>query len=76
MDIGLPELLIVLVIVIVVFGVGRVGALGGELGRAIHAFRQGLRDDPRATPGDETASGLDDSNAAPRSEPGSHSDRI
>ncbi len=65
MDIGLPELLIVLVIVIVVFGVGRVGALGGELGRAIRAFRQGLRDDPPASPDDETASGRDRSEPPP-----------
>lgn len=45
MDIGLPELLIILVIVILIFGVGRVGALGGELGNAIRQFREGLRDD-------------------------------
>ncbi len=48
MDIGLPELLIVLVIVILIFGVGRVGALGGELGNAIRQFRQGLKDDTAA----------------------------
>ena len=46
MDIGLPELLIVLVIVILIFGVGRVGALGGELGTAIRQFRDGLKDEP------------------------------
>ncbi len=53
MDIGLPELLIVLVIVILIFGVGRVGALGGELGTAIRQFREGLKDEA-ATPTDAT----------------------
>ena len=45
MDIGAPELLIVLLIVVVVFGVGRVGKLGGELGSAIREFRRGVGGD-------------------------------
>jgi sec-independent protein translocase protein TatA len=45
MDIGAPELLIVLVIVVVIFGVGRVGKLGGELGSAIREFRGGIGGD-------------------------------
>ena len=40
--IGLPELLIVLVIVLLIFGVGRVSRMGGELGKGIRAFRDGL----------------------------------
>ena len=32
MDIGAPELLIILLIVIVLFGVGRIGRVAGELG--------------------------------------------
>jgi len=40
--IGLPELLIVLVIVLLIFGVGRVSRMGGELGKGIRAFREGL----------------------------------
>jgi sec-independent protein translocase protein TatA len=42
MDIGVPELLIVLVIVVLIFGVGRVGKLGSELGKGIRSFREGL----------------------------------
>ena len=38
--IGLPELVIVLVIVVLVFGVGRLGDLGGALGKSIKNFRQ------------------------------------
>ncbi len=40
--IGLPEVLIVLVIVLLVFGVGRIAQLGGELGKGIRAFKEGL----------------------------------
>jgi len=43
MEIGLPELIIVLVIVVLLFGVGRVGEIGGELGSAIRQFREGLK---------------------------------
>ena len=44
MDIGAPELLIILVIVILLFGVGRVGKIGGELGSAVANFRKGLEE--------------------------------
>ncbi len=50
MDIGAPELIIVLVIVLLVFGVGRVANLGGELGKAIHAFRSALQSDEKEAP--------------------------
>lgn len=50
--IGLPEIIIVLVIVLLVFGVGRIGQLGGELGKGIRAFKEGLsgknEDEPRS----------------------------
>jgi sec-independent protein translocase protein TatA len=42
MDIGAPELLIVLFIVVLLFGPGRLVKMGGELGRGIREFRQGL----------------------------------
>ena len=42
MDIGFPELLIVLVIVMLLFGPGRIARAMGELGRGIHAFKEGL----------------------------------
>jgi sec-independent protein translocase protein TatA len=38
--IGAPELIIILVIVIVVFGVGRLGEVGGALGKGIREFRK------------------------------------
>jgi len=41
---GGTELIIILVIVILLFGVGRVGKIGGELGKGIREFRAGISD--------------------------------
>lgn len=45
MDLGAPELLLILLIVILLFGVGRIGKIGRELGSGIRAFRDGLEGD-------------------------------
>lgn len=42
--IGWPELLIVLAVVLLVFGVGRIARVGGELGKGVSAFREGLKE--------------------------------
>lgn len=42
MDIGVPELLIILVIVIVLFGPGRFGKILGELGTGLRSFKDSL----------------------------------
>ena len=42
MELGTPELLLILVIVILIFGVGRIGKVGSELGQGMRAFREGL----------------------------------
>jgi sec-independent protein translocase protein TatA len=39
------EWIIILIIVLLVFGVGRIGKLGGELGKSIRSFREGLKGD-------------------------------
>ena len=40
---GSGELIIILVIVVLLFGVGRLSRIGGELGKGIREFRQGLQ---------------------------------
>ncbi len=37
---GMPELIIILVIIVIIFGVGRLGEIGGALGRGIREFRR------------------------------------
>lgn len=41
---GLPELLIILAVVLLIFGVGRISKIGGELGKGIQAFREGVKE--------------------------------
>jgi sec-independent protein translocase protein TatA len=43
MNLGGPELIIVLLILVLLFGVGRLTKIGGELGKGIREFRQGLQ---------------------------------
>ena len=42
MDIGAPELIIILVIVLLIFGPGRIAKIASELGTGIRQFRKGL----------------------------------
>jgi len=43
-QLGAPELILVLVIVIIIFGVGRLGEVGGAIGKAIREFRRAQSD--------------------------------
>jgi sec-independent protein translocase protein TatA len=60
---GVPELIIILVIVIAIFGVGKLGNLGGSIGKAIKDFRTAVKDpnkddskkDAAAKPEDEAS---------------------
>ncbi|HET7011201.1 MAG TPA: twin-arginine translocase TatA/TatE family subunit [Anaerolineales bacterium] len=51
-SIGMPELLIIVGIIVLIFGIGRISKLGGELGKGIRAFREGIsgKDDETTTP--------------------------
>jgi len=42
-QIGVPELLIILVIVLFIFGVGKLPQIGGALGQGIREFREGTQ---------------------------------
>ncbi len=39
-QLGAPELILILIIVIIVFGVGRLGEVGGAIGKGIREFRK------------------------------------
>jgi sec-independent protein translocase protein TatA len=49
MDIGMPELLIILAIIIIVFGPARIAGVGKSLGEAIKGFRRAVRDSAEAS---------------------------
>ena len=53
MSLGPAELLIILAIVLLIFGVGRISKIGGELGKGIQAFREGVKE---GTDPDDTVS--------------------
>lgn len=43
-NIGLPELLVIMVIVLLLFGAKRLPEIAQSLGRSIHAFKKGVKD--------------------------------
>jgi len=45
-QLGVPELLIILVIVVLIFGVGKLPDVGAALGKAIRDFRQATSEKP------------------------------
>ncbi len=58
-NIGIWQLLLVLGIVVLLFGSSRLRGLGGDLGKSIRGFREGLRggdDKASAEPEDSAAS--------------------
>ena len=54
-DIGVPELLIVLVIVVLIFGPGRLGKAMGEIGKGIRSFRDSFSSEEKTDPASETS---------------------
>ncbi len=59
---GAPEIILILVIVLLLFGVGRIGKIGGELGKGINSFREGLKgDEPEQKPVDPPAEKVEES---------------
>jgi sec-independent protein translocase protein TatA len=49
MDLGWPEIVLILVIVMVVFGVGKLPQVGEALGKSIREFKRAQRDDDDST---------------------------
>ncbi|HEX2997606.1 MAG TPA: twin-arginine translocase TatA/TatE family subunit [Anaerolineales bacterium] len=50
LDIGVPELLIVLVVVLLLFGPGRIAKMMGELGKGFRAFKESLSSNDEESP--------------------------
>ena len=70
-NLGPTELIIILIIVVLLFGVGRLGRLGGELGKGITEFRKGLQSDDSDEDGDsdEASEGASEKAPSETSEP-------
>ena len=54
---GPLELVIILVIVVLLFGIGRISKVGGELGKGIRSFKEGLTGEQKKESGQEADSG-------------------
>ena len=50
MDIGIPELIIILVVIVLLFGPRRIGEVAGELGKGVRNFRDELAGKDEAPP--------------------------
>ena len=50
MNLGPLEVILILAVIILLFGVGRIGKIGGELGKSIREFRTGLEGDDAKKP--------------------------
>ena len=55
MNIGIWELVIILVIVALLFGTRKLGSIGADVGNAIKGFRAAMRDDGSAKTGTPAA---------------------
>lgn len=51
---GPLEIVIILLIVVLLFGVGRIGRIGGELGRGIKEFRKAVQDESSDKSGEKS----------------------
>ena len=55
LDLGPAELVLIVVALVLVFGAGKIGDIGGALGRSVREFRQASRDEPDEPPSEVTA---------------------
>ena len=54
MNLGVPELLIILVIVVLLFGASRISGVASALGGSIKEFKKAVRDDEAVDPKADT----------------------
>ena len=61
-DLGLPEIILILVVVLLLFGPGRIGKVAGELGEGIRNFRKGLQEEEKPKEENKEVEEADDKN--------------
>jgi sec-independent protein translocase protein TatA len=52
-NLGMPELLVILVVVLIIFGAGKIPQVGEALGKGIRNFKKGMaaeEEKPKSTP--------------------------
>ncbi len=59
-NLGVPELILILVIAILIFGPGRIGKIGSELGKGIRGFKEGVAPADDEITADETDDEVED----------------
>ena len=52
-QLGIWEVLIIVLIIVILFGAGRIAKAGGELGKGIRAFKDGLQGKDKDTADEE-----------------------
>ncbi len=65
MNLGTPELLVILAIVMLLFGAKRIPDLMKGLGEGVRSFKQGMREEPEPAPATPPASAAAAPPAAP-----------
>lgn len=59
-NLGVPELVLILVIAILIFGPGRIGKIGSELGKGIRGFKEGIAPEDEEEDVDKSSRTSDD----------------
>ena len=52
MNFGIWEILLILLVGVIIFGAGKLPTVMGDLGKGIKNFKDGIREEPPATPTD------------------------
>jgi sec-independent protein translocase protein TatA len=66
MDLGAPELILIVLVLVLVFGASKLGEIGGALGKSVREFRKASsEDEPPATPAAGTDAPLASSQSPP-----------